>query len=178
VTANGIGDVALIEPGLEAWSTRRGHAGADSIEDGKPGEPVGGIVYWITECLNTDTGEIERAFLCVDHTRTRPRLRSYLLRESEIDRGSVALPESHDAVYRRIWRRAGEDIAFVKRYHDRTGPAVAEEARLGLILYAFLGLVFGPDGVLHAALTPPAPSQQPCAPRPSGPPAPGGMFVD
>lgn len=167
MSAHGIGAVALIQPGVEVWSTKRGHAGAaDAIDDEKPGEPLGGVVIKVTEKVNPDTGELERSFLCIDHTRTRPFLRFSTLLESEVDRGTVQAVDL--PVLRRLWRRCGEDIAFARRYQERRGPAVAEEARLGLALYELLGLVFGPDGILNAALTPPRNDEPPTF-RPDAP---------
>lgn len=168
MSANGIGAVALIQPGVEVWSTKRGHSAADSIDDDKPGNPLGGLVVKVTEQIDHDTGEIERSFLCVDHTRTRPYLRFATLLESEIDRDTVQAVDV--SVIRRVWRRAGEDIAFSRRYHERTGPAVAEEARLGLVLYELLGLVFGPDGILRSALELPSRPSTPAADRPTATP--------
>lgn len=168
MSANGIGAVALIQPGVEAWSTKRGYAGADSIDDEKPGQPVGGLVLRVTEQLNKETGELERAFLCADHTRTRPYLHTCLLVESEIDRDTVQAADLADI--RRVWRRAAEYLAFSRRYHDRTGPAVAEEARLTLVIYDAISLVFGADGILHAALNPPTPGDVITIDRPTAPP--------
>lgn len=174
MSAHGIGAVALIQPGVECWSTTRGHAGGDSIEDDKPGQPLGGLVLRVTEQWNRETGERERAFFCVDHTRTRPYLRSCTLIESEIDRDTVRAAELGDI--RRVWRRAGEQLSFVRRHRDggwqlapRSGAALAEEARLGLIIYDALSLVFGPDGILHAALTSLVTPAQPQADRPTAP---------
>lgn len=173
MSAHGIGAVALIEPGVEVWSTKRGHAGGDSIDDDKPGEPIGGVVVRVTEQWNRETGEQERAFLCIDPTRTRPRLRFRTLLESEIDRETCQAADL--ATIRRLWRRCGEDIAFVRRPRDggwqmtpRKGPAVAEEARLGLALYELLGLMFAGDAILHAALTPSTNDQEPIE-RPQAP---------
>lgn len=161
MSAHGIGAVALIQPGVIVWSTKRGYAGVDSVEDDKPGEPIGGVVIKVTEQVNRETGEVERSFLVLDHTRTRPRLRFRTMLESEIDRDTVEAADL--AVLRRLWRRCGEDIGA------RRHVATADEARVGIALYELLGLVFGDGGPLHGLLAPLRHDLKNDVPRPQAP---------
>jgi hypothetical protein len=160
-----IGSVALVEPGVEAWSKTR-----IARDEGA----VGGIVIYVTEQADRDTGELERAFVCLDHTRTRPWLRWTTLPEHDVDPDTVMSVDITTLVH--LWRRLGEELAFKDRHKPRRGPATPDEARVADAIHVLIGLVFGADGPLYGVLTPPQPA------KPTPPPAPArfdaGVFVD
>lgn len=98
--ARTIGDFALLELGCSVWSTTR----KDHREN-----PLGGVIIDIFDKLDQETGEVERAFRCIDSYNLRPFVQVHVLVESEVDRGALEGPDN--ARLRKIIRRLAEDIA-------------------------------------------------------------------
>lgn len=158
MASRAIGTVAVVEPGVEVWSKTRVARDLD---------PVGGIVLYVTEHLDRQTGEVDRAFVCLDHTRTQPWLRWSTIPETDVDPHSVASVDTSTLV--RLWRRLGHEIAYSLGGKQRRGPATVEEARAAEALLVLVRVVFGPDGVYHGMLTPPR-AGAPADERPTPPP--------
>lgn len=163
------GPVEFVDVGVEVWSKDRQWAG------GAQAGPIGGIVVAVTEKGDQETGEVDRAFLVIDPYTTRPYLRWAHLSEREVDRQNLNAPPTNTLW--RLWRRCAEAIAYTGPYKRRTGPAVAEEAKLARAIVVLQDAIFGEGGELYAELDPGSPGAL-AAPRPSYPPAPGAMFVD
>lgn len=162
------GLVRWVDVGCAVWSTERRRA----TPYGET--PLGGIVVAVTETLNDDTGEIDRAFLCFDHQQTKPRLHWSTLTESEVDRDAIEALDT--SALTRAWRRLAEDIAWTAPLKQRRGPGTAEEVRCAEAIRDLQAVVFGPGGVLHSVLDNLKPGL-PAAPRPTAP-INAGMFVD
>jgi len=160
-----IGSVALVAPGVEVWSKTR-----IARDEGA----VGGIVIYVTEQADPDTGELDRAFVVLDHTRTRPWLRWSTLPERDIDPHTAQSVDITTLVH--LWRRLGEELAFTDRHKPRRGPATKEEARVADAIRVLVRLVFDADGPLYGVLAPPAPGA-PAEPRPAGR-VDAGVFCD
>lgn len=100
-----VGDLTFLDLGFTIWSTTQRLLPEDV--------PLGGTIVERREQRDSDTGEIlERAFLCVDQYRCRPRIRPALLQVGEIDRASMESPE--DSRLRYLVRRFAEEIAASK----------------------------------------------------------------
>lgn len=168
------GLIEFVDIGCVVWSAKRGYKGVDEFTDDQV-EPIGGVVIAVTEKLDTDSGEIDRSFLVVDHTRTRPFLRWNTLTELEVNKAAIEWPDSQ--VHVRLWRRLAEDIVCSAPHKHRKGVATTGEVRAARAILNLQELVFGQHGDLHSMLD--TPSQgAPSAPRPTAPPAPAAMFVD
>lgn len=141
--ARSIGAVTLIEPGCLAYSRDRQRATATDIV------PLGGIVVAVHEHTDRETGEIRRAFLCLEHTETRRRLIWIHLDEHEIDRELVEVADSRTIV--RAWRDVATHVANSR---SRKGPALIYEARAIDTIHRLASIVFGPEGDLHALMRP------------------------
>ena len=163
------GIVRYVDVGCRVYSTTRRRSAA-----GEP-EPLGGLVVAVTEKMNQDTGEVDRAFLVFDDQRTRGRLQWATLLESEVDRNLIEAVDTRTLT--RAWRRLAQEIAYSRDHQRRNGPATPEEVRCAEAIRDLQAVVFGPDGVLHGALQQLAPGK-PAGPRPTYPPAPASMFVD
>lgn len=164
------GIVRHVDVGCRVYSTIRHRVGPG----GEP-DPIGGLVVAVTEKLNDDTGEVDRAFLTFDDQRTRPRLQWHTLLESEVDRDLIEAVDIHTLA--NAWRRLAEEITYSKPRTRRRGPATAEEVRCAEAIRDLQAVVFGPEGVLYGTLQQLAPGKA-VGPRPEYPPAPGGVFVD
>jgi hypothetical protein len=163
------GIVRYVDVGCRVYSNTRHRSAA--IEP----EPLGGLVVAVTEKLNQETGEIDRAFLTFDDQRTRGRLQWATLLESEVDRDHIEAVDTRTLT--RAWRRLAQEIAYSRNHQPRNGPATPEEVRCAEAIRDLMAVVFGPDGVLYGVLEQLAPGK-PAAPRPTYPPAPASMFVD
>lgn len=168
------GLLQFVDVGCIVWSAKRGYAGVDEITDEQL-EPVGGVVVAVTEKLDHDTGEIDRSFLVVDHTRTHPYLRWNTLTELEVNKAAIEWPDVQ--IHVRLWRRLAEDIVCSAPHKHRKGVATVGEVRAARAILNLQELVFGADGDLHSMLDAPSPGA-PAAPRPTAPPAPAAWFVD
>lgn len=168
------GLIEFVTEGAVVWSTERGYAGKDELT-GQQLEPHGGVVVAVTEQFDHDTGEVQRAFLTVDHTRLRPVLRWHTLNEREVNQRAIEWPDTATVV--RLWRALAEEIACSGPNRRRRGPAVPAEVRAAKAIQTLQAVVFGEDGQLHAELEPAATST-PAAPRPTYEPAPAAWFVD
>ena len=140
-----------VEPGMAVWSASRERATATGTEG------VGGIVVDVSERLDAETGEVERAFVTVDPYARRtewPVVRT--VAESDVE-----VVEAVDlSLVVSTWRRLAGQVGYVAGasgtvYRERKGPAVAEEARLCHWARNLMVSVFGPDGVLSAVMDPP-----------------------
>lgn len=178
MTAAGVrrkpGLLQFVDVGCIVWSSERGYRGRDEFTDEQV-EPLGGVVVAVTEKYDAEAGAIDRAFLVVDHTRTRPYLRWHTFAESEVNREAIEWPDH--TVHTRLWRALAEDIAYSSPGKRRRGPGTPGEVRCAHGIITLQELIFGADGVQYAELDAPAPGKA-CAPRPSFPPAPASMFVD
>lgn len=152
------GIVQFVDVGVEVWSTKQFRAAA-----GEP-QPIGGLVVGVTEKINAETGEADRAFLVFDHQQTRPYIRWATIPESEVDRDAIHAPDVNVLVG--AWRRLAEDVAFSAPHKQRRGAATPAEVRACKAMQELMAVVFGRDlDVLEPALT----QGQPAAPRPTYP---------
>jgi hypothetical protein len=168
------GLVEFADVGCIVWSTERGYAGKDELT-GAQLEPHGGVVVAVTERFDTETAEVRRAFLTVDHTRLRPFLRWHTLNEREVNQQAIEWPDTATIV--RLWRALAEEIVCSGPNRRRRGPATPAEVRAAKAVQTLQAVVFGDGGQLHAELEPAAASA-PVAPRPTYQPAPGSFFTD
>src|SRR5689334_10451031 len=90
-----IGAVAVIEPGVEVWSTARARAVNGGVD------ARGGVIVHVTEDLDHETGEVTRAFVVVD----RYTLQWDLLTEDEIDRDTIDALDHRQLT--KLWRKLG-----------------------------------------------------------------------
>jgi hypothetical protein len=154
VSARAIGEVALIEPGVEAWSRDRAREVTGDVV------AKGGVVVEVTEQYDHANGDIVRAFVCIDPSD----LRWSILTELEVDRATVKAVNVASIVS--LWRRLAEHLAYPKaRYRLRRGPATREEVRLAKAIHELAVLVAGADGPLHGLTTPLAPDKPHEAPE-------------
>lgn len=136
-TAHSIGVVALIEPGVIAWSKTLGYEGVG--EDDRQLEPVGGVVVEVIDTPDPETGELERSFRVLDPYRTRPRLTWHVLRESDVDRETVTVaPPSTIAS---LVRRLCEEVAIDSRKRPRRGLFMPEHVNLVVTAWRLAGLL-------------------------------------
>lgn len=128
--AHAIGAVALIEPGVIAWSKTRGYEGVG--DDGAQLEPIGGVVVDSWDVPDPETGEVERHLKVLDPYRCRPRLTWHVLPESDVDRSTldVAGPGTIGKLYRRLC----EEVAMKER-RPRTGVVRPEHVELAPIIH-------------------------------------------
>lgn len=162
-----IAKMASITVGCEVWSTERRRA--------VPGDEVakGGIVVRVTESFDQETGEVDRAFLCIDPYSTRPFLQWSLLKEAEVDRETVGPSEVNRLAT--LWRRLAEDVVFSSPHKRRKGMPLPQEVKLTEAMHELQVAVFGPEGELYKALEPPQPPRQMAEPRRSAPPNIGAL---
>lgn len=162
------GLVRYVDVGCRVFSTTRKRSAA--IEP----EPLGGLVVAVTEKLNQETGEIDRAFLVFDDQRTRGRLHWHTLLESDVDQELIEAVDT--ATLTRAWRRLAEEISYSRAHQKRSGPPTVEEVRCAEAIRDLQAVVFGPEGQLHGALQL-APGKN-GAPLPTYPSKPASWYVD
>lgn len=91
----------MVEAGsTQVWSSTR----TDSY-----GHPLGGLVVSIDESHDPETGEIERAFICVDPFNTRPKLTVHRIAEKEVTQQGVEAVDPSRLTF--LVRRLAEDLA-------------------------------------------------------------------
>lgn len=124
-TALATTDARWIDLGTVVWSSTRGYEGVD--DDGSQLEPVGGVVVEVLDTVDEATGELGRAFRCLDPYRARPRLTWHVLAESEVDRTTldVAAPSTIGNLYRRLC----EEVAM-NGHKRRSGLVMPEHVAL------------------------------------------------
>lgn len=155
------GLVSYVDVGCRVFSTTRSRAGA-----GGDTEPIGGLVVAVTEKLDQETGEIDRAFLVFDDQQTRPYIRWATIREVEVDKSLIEAVDA--ATLTRAWRRLAEDICCSGKWKFRRGAGTAGEVRAARAVLELQALVFGRDGDQWGELEPPT-QGAPAAERPSQP---------
>lgn len=128
--AHGIGGVALLEPGMTAWSRTRRDAND---------EPVGGVVLDVVDQVDTETGERVRSFLCLDPYRLRPRLSFHRLTEDEIAHDGLELPSTSRCAS--LVRRLCEEVAL-DGHKRRTGLMDPRHAELVVHAHRLTGVLF------------------------------------
>lgn len=128
--AHAIGAVALIEPGVLAWSKTRGYEGVG--DDGSQLEPVGGVVVDSWDMADPETGEVERRLRVLDPYRSRPRLTWHVLDESDVDRETLDV--AGPAMIGKLYRRLCEEVAYNQR-KPRSGAVMPEHVELAPIIH-------------------------------------------
>jgi hypothetical protein len=163
------GLVSFVDVGCRVYSTERRRATSNDEV------PVGGLVVDVTEKLDRETGETDRAFLVFDDQQSRPFIRWAVLREVEVDRGLIEAVDT--GALARAWRRLAEDIHLSAPHRPRRGPGLPAEVRSARAILELQAVVFGHDGEQWADLAPATPGKA-VLPPPSYAPAPGSVFVD
>lgn len=135
-TAYTKGDYRLAEPGAECWAKTDGDL-AD-IRLNAYGEARGGIILEITADPDPETGDMRRAFRCLDYTLDDGRLWQAItvLREHQIDPASFEAPrwDRIRTTYRRLCREVGRKLEGRHLASRDEIDMVTDAARLAAIL--------------------------------------------
>jgi len=109
------GSLLYVEPGVELWSRQRGRRGI--AVDGRPEDPLGGVLLSVGQRLDVETGEIHRTYRCLDPIGRD--LTYAVLDEAEI--GESAVQPASSARCTRLLRRLCEAIAYTDAGKRRSG---------------------------------------------------------